>query len=78
MRRRQNPASRLDCKLSRSQLAARLACPSGPALALGQPARAPKPARATQSDYDCSVKLTVTVMMTGTGTPLSIVGVYSH
>jgi hypothetical protein len=37
-------------------------------------------ARATRDrgDYDCSVKLTVTVMMTGTGTPFSIVGVYSH
>src|SRR6185436_8859019 len=26
----------------------------------------------------CSVKLTVTVMMTGTGTPLSVVGVNTH
>jgi hypothetical protein len=50
----------------------------GPRLALGQPARAPSPRRARKGDYDCSVKLTVTVMMTGTGTPFSIVGVYSH
>jgi hypothetical protein len=28
--------------------------------------------------YDCKVKFTVTVMMTGTGTPFSSVGVYSH
>ena len=26
----------------------------------------------------CNVKFTVTVMMTGTGTPFSSVGVYSH
>jgi hypothetical protein len=37
-----------------------------------------RPRRARQGNYDCRVKLTVTVMMTGTGTPFSIVGVYSH
>ena len=54
-------------------------CPSGPpGSRSGNRAGSQPAARETEVNYDCSVKLTVTVMMTGTGTPFSIVGVYSH
>lgn len=40
-------------------------------------ARSPRDARRGDL-YDCNVKFTVTVMMTGTGTLFNNVGVYSH
>jgi hypothetical protein len=77
MRHRQNSGVPLGLQTSRSQWLPCYMPIRAPARARAT-ARAPSPRRASQGDYDCSVKLTVTVMMTGTGTPLSIVGVYSH
>jgi hypothetical protein len=81
MRRRENSGVPLDCKLPEfPELAAPiLPLPTrAPVLAPGNRAGSRARAARVRGDYDCSVKLTVTVMMTGTGTPFSIVGVYSH